>query len=66
MHKSTYNFGVTPPISTNFPVDAEIEATKSLVETLKTMGQYESEEEAQKRYFRLIYRLYRLIEGSCY
>jgi poly(A) polymerase Pap1 len=47
--RSTYTFGVTPPISTNFPVDAEVESTAALVDTLKLEGQYESEEEALKR-----------------
>lgn len=44
-----YNYGVTPPISTNFPVDMEVEATKALVATLWENGQYESEPEQQKR-----------------
>ena len=48
-----YNYGVTPPISTNFPVESEIEATNKLIETLKEYGQYESEEEAHLRYLGL-------------
>ncbi|KAI8910236.1 Poly(A) polymerase central domain-containing protein [Gorgonomyces haynaldii] len=45
----TKNYGVTPPISTNFPVEAETKATSKLVETLKEYGQYETEEEQRSR-----------------
>jgi poly(A) polymerase len=44
-----YNFGVTPPISTNFPVESEIEITNQLVQALREHGTYENEEEAQVR-----------------
>ncbi|RKO87181.1 Poly(A) polymerase central domain-containing protein, partial [Blyttiomyces helicus] len=41
--------GVTPPIATTPPTEREIQVTTDLVESLKRFGQYESEEEAQKR-----------------
>ena len=43
-------YGVTPPVSTNFPVEAEIQATEALKECLRSFGQYESDEEAHSRY----------------
>ncbi|KAJ1339969.1 hypothetical protein BSLG_005404 [Batrachochytrium salamandrivorans] len=42
------HLGVTPPISEN-PLPKEIACTEQLVATLRDYGQYESEEEAQKR-----------------
>ncbi len=41
--------GVTPPISTTGPSEKDLEVTKSLIETLRSMDQYESDGEAQKR-----------------
>ncbi|KAJ3091075.1 polynucleotide adenylyltransferase [Quaeritorhiza haematococci] len=41
--------GVTPPISTTPSTEKEVKLTEELVETLRNFGQYESEEEAQKR-----------------
>jgi poly(A) polymerase len=43
------HFGVTPPISTNFPVESEVEATRCLVQTLWDHGQYETDAEQQHR-----------------
>ncbi|EGF82778.1 hypothetical protein BATDEDRAFT_9489 [Batrachochytrium dendrobatidis JAM81] len=43
------HLGVTPPISENPPTEKEIACTEQLVQTLRDYGQYESEEEAQKR-----------------
>jgi poly(A) polymerase len=41
--------GVTPPISTTGPTERDLEVTKHLIETLRSMDQYESDGEAQKR-----------------
>ncbi|KAI8826949.1 Poly(A) polymerase central domain-containing protein [Fimicolochytrium jonesii] len=42
-------FGVTPPISSAEPTFKEIEVTDGLVQTLKDLGLFESDEEARKR-----------------
>ena len=44
-------FGITPPVSMKTPENADIEITEQLVATLREYGQYESEEEATKRFF---------------
>ncbi|KAG0743203.1 hypothetical protein G6F58_003270 [Rhizopus delemar] len=41
--------GVTPPISTEPSTEREIKLTNDLLETLKSYGLFESEQEAQKR-----------------
>jgi poly(A) polymerase Pap1 len=45
--------GVTPPISLAHPSSKEIEASSSLLKTLQDLGQFEPEEDAQKRYIHL-------------
>lgn len=52
--------GVTPPISEALPTDHELQATNLLIQELQSEGQYESEEEALKRY-----PLFRTIEKNC-
>lgn len=42
-------YGVTPPISMSEPLPAEVEATDRLLDTLKDLGLYETEEESKKR-----------------
>ncbi|KAI8906641.1 Poly(A) polymerase central domain-containing protein [Powellomyces hirtus] len=42
-------FGVTPPISTAEPTQKEHDATEGLVQTLKDLGLFESDEESRKR-----------------
>lgn len=42
-------WGVTPPISLTLPTEQDEHLTSTLVQTLRDLGQYESEEEAQKR-----------------
>ncbi|KAL2917915.1 polynucleotide adenylyltransferase [Polyrhizophydium stewartii] len=41
--------GVTPPISTAPPTEAELDATRDLIKTLEDNGQFESPEDARKR-----------------
>ncbi|KAI9329578.1 Poly(A) polymerase central domain-containing protein [Zopfochytrium polystomum] len=41
--------GVTPPISTALPTADDLRVTDLLVQTLKEKGQYETDEEAQRR-----------------
>ncbi|KAJ3286808.1 polynucleotide adenylyltransferase [Borealophlyctis nickersoniae] len=48
-HQQQVRYGVTPPISENYPTPRDIQVTEQLVETLKAHGQYESDEEARKR-----------------
>ncbi|KAI8804867.1 Poly(A) polymerase central domain-containing protein [Cladochytrium replicatum] len=43
------HIGVTPPISNEGPKPQEILATQMLEQTLRDLGQYESEEDSQKR-----------------
>ncbi|CEG74468.1 Putative Poly(A) polymerase [Rhizopus microsporus] len=43
-------YGVTAPISTDPPTEHELKLTEDLLETLKSYGLFESEQEAQKRY----------------
>ncbi|KAL4215801.1 putative Poly(A) polymerase [Rhizopus microsporus] len=42
-------YGVTAPISTDPPTEHELKLTEDLLETLKSYGLFESEQEAQKR-----------------
>lgn len=42
-------YGVTPPISTAFSDEVEIEATNRLFETLKELETYDTDEGAKKR-----------------
>ncbi|KAJ3019670.1 polynucleotide adenylyltransferase [Thoreauomyces humboldtii] len=42
-------FGVTPPISMTEPTQKENDATDALVQTLKDLGLFESDEESRKR-----------------
>lgn len=44
-------WGVTAPISTDSPTEHEIKLTEDLVKTLHEYGLFESEQEAQNRYF---------------
>ena len=41
--------GVTPPMSLTEPTDVELQATAELVQTLRAMGVFESEEESRRR-----------------
>lgn len=47
--KEYKTYGVTPPISKAPPTEKELKYTESLIETLKSFGLFESEEEARKR-----------------
>lgn len=47
--KSAQPLGVTAPLSTTLPTDAENRATNALVEELKRQGNYESAADTQKR-----------------
>lgn len=50
----TKQYGVTPPISTEPPTKRELEVSKKLILQLTEAGQYESEADAQKRFFMFI------------
>lgn len=44
------HYGITPPISLKAPSAIELKATEALIDVLaKSYGQYETNEEAQKR-----------------
>lgn len=42
--------GITAPLSTALPTDAENQASSALIEELKRQGNYESVVDTQKRY----------------
>lgn len=42
--------GVTDPLSTALPTEAENEASNTLIRELKKQGNYESQADTQKRY----------------
>lgn len=42
-------FGVSKPISLDYPTETELLATKALEETLRSSGYFESEEDLQRR-----------------
>ncbi len=42
--------GVTPPLSTALPTEAENQASNALIEELKRQNNYESAADTQKRY----------------
>lgn len=46
-------WGVTPPIITALPTDAEIATNDALIAELKQQNNFESSEETEKRYVRL-------------
>lgn len=46
----TKTYGVTPPISTAAPTEAEFSMNEKLIEELKREKSFESEAESQKRY----------------
>ena len=43
-------YGVTPPVSLNFPTEAEIAANDELIEELKRQNNFELLEETERRY----------------
>jgi len=49
MTTNAIQFGVSQPLSTVGPSPADLDATQDLINTLKSHGQFESEEEAAKR-----------------
>ena len=46
-------WGVTPPIITALPTDAEIVTNDALIAELKQQNNFEASEETEKRYVRL-------------
>lgn len=44
------HLGVTPPMSLAEPTEAEIQATEALVQTLRSMNVFESDEESRQRF----------------
>jgi poly(A) polymerase len=50
----TRQWGVTPPISLSLPSDAEIDTNDALVAELKQQNNFETSDETEKRYVRLV------------
>lgn len=48
-------WGVTPPIITALPTDAEIASNDALIAELKQQNNFESADETEKRYVRLAF-----------
>ena len=50
MELATQYLGVTPPISTAMPTDAETSATTALLEELRRQNTFEAAEDTEKRF----------------
>ena len=45
----TKKYGVTPPVSLNFPTEAELTANDALIDELKSQNNFEGLEETERR-----------------
>lgn len=59
-------YGVTPPMKTDLPTDAERRTTDALLEELKRQNTFESPADTAKRYMRQVSFRFPPLYGMCF